>query len=97
MFSNVYRGKKVIITGHTGFKGSWLICWLVKLGAEVVGISKDVPTKPSMFEDLEKVTMPLVVWCACGTSYGSGRDGGGYGGSGGSGGGGSGDGGDEVT
>jgi len=52
MFSNVYRGKKVLVTGHTGFKGSWLTCWLVKLGAEVVGISKDVPTKPSMFEDL---------------------------------------------
>jgi len=57
MFSNVYRGKKVLITGHTGFKGSWLICWLVKLGAEVVGISKDVPTKPSMFEDLELESM----------------------------------------
>ena len=57
MFSNVYRGKKVLITGHTGFKGSWLICWLIKLGAEVVGISKDVPTKPSMFEDLELESM----------------------------------------
>ena len=45
-------GKKVLITGHTGFKGSWLTCWLLKLGAEVVGISKDIPTSPSMFEDL---------------------------------------------
>ena len=44
--------KKVLITGHTGFKGSWLTCWLLKLGAEVVGISKDIPTSPSMFEDL---------------------------------------------
>ena len=52
MFSNVYSGKKVLVTGHTGFKGSWLTCWLLKLGAEVVGVSKDVPTKPSMFEDL---------------------------------------------
>ena len=52
MFSNIYSGKKVLITGHTGFKGSWLCMWLLKLGAEVVGVSKDVPTKPSMFEEL---------------------------------------------
>lgn len=52
MFSNVYSGKKVLVTGHTGFKGSWLTCWLLKLGAEVVGVSKDVPSQPSMFEDL---------------------------------------------
>ena len=53
MFSDIYRGKKVLITGHTGFKGSWLTCWLIKLGAEVVGLSKDIPTQPSMFEDLK--------------------------------------------
>jgi len=52
MFSGVYKGKKVLITGHTGFKGSWLTTWLVNLGAEVCGISKDIPTKPSMFEEL---------------------------------------------
>ena len=52
MFGNVYKGKKVLITGHTGFKGSWLTCWLMKLGAEVIGISKDIPTNPSMFENL---------------------------------------------
>jgi CDP-glucose 4,6-dehydratase len=52
MFCNIYSGKKVLVTGHTGFKGSWLTCWLVRLGAEVVGVSKDVPTHPSMFEDL---------------------------------------------
>ena len=57
MFSDIYRGKKVLITGHTGFKGSWLTCWLIKLGAEVVGLSKDVPTQPSMFEDLELESM----------------------------------------
>ena len=44
--------KKVIVTGHTGFKGSWLTAMLIKLGAEVVGISKDLPTSPSMFEEL---------------------------------------------
>lgn len=52
MFSNIYTGKKVLITGHTGFKGSWLCVWLLKLGADVVGVSKDIPTQPSMFEEL---------------------------------------------
>ena len=40
MFQNVYANKKVLITGHTGFKGSWLCQWLLKLGAQVVGFSK---------------------------------------------------------
>lgn len=52
MFSNSFYGKKVIVTGHTGFKGTWLTAWLLKLGAEVTGISIDIPTTPSMFEEL---------------------------------------------
>ena len=52
MFNNVYNGKKVVVTGHTGFKGAWLTLWLKMLGAEVMGISNDVPTSPSMFEIL---------------------------------------------
>jgi len=52
MFNNVYKNKKVLITGHTGFKGSWLTTWLLKLGAHIIGISKDIPTTPSMFEVL---------------------------------------------
>lgn len=52
MFLNIYSGKKVLVTGHTGFKGSWLTCWLLELGANVVGISKDIPTQPSMFKEL---------------------------------------------
>lgn len=52
MFDNIYKGKKVLITGHTGFKGSWLTTWLLKLGANVIGISKNIPTNPSMFEEL---------------------------------------------
>ena len=44
-----FKGKKVVITGHTGFKGSWLTIWLLHLGAKVIGISKDIPTKPSNF------------------------------------------------
>jgi len=52
VFNNVYSGKKVVITGHTGFKGTWLTVWLLKLGATVIGISKDIPTHPSIFEQL---------------------------------------------
>ena len=44
-----YKNKKVLITGHTGFKGSWLAIWLTYLGANVVGISNSIPTKPSNF------------------------------------------------
>lgn len=52
MFNDIYRNKKVLVTGHTGFKGTWLTIWLLKMGARVIGISKDVPTSPSMFEEL---------------------------------------------
>jgi len=52
MFNNVYHHKKVLITGNTGFKGAWLTMWLLELGAEIIGISKDIPTNPSLFETL---------------------------------------------
>lgn len=48
-----YQGKRVLVTGNTGFKGAWLTCWLLDLGAEVYGFSDRVPTNPSMFELLE--------------------------------------------
>ena len=48
--SGFYSGKKVFITGHTGFKGSWLCAVLVRLGAEVTGYALDPPTEPSLFE-----------------------------------------------
>lgn len=50
MNSNFWKNKKVLLTGHTGFKGSWLSIWLKKLDVELVGFSKDIPTKPSLFE-----------------------------------------------
>ncbi|MBF0328450.1 MAG: CDP-glucose 4,6-dehydratase [Nitrospirae bacterium] len=53
MFGNEFKDKKVLITGSTGFKGSWLSAWLLKLGAQVFGISKDIPTEPSLFEVLK--------------------------------------------
>ncbi len=46
---NIFHNKKVLITGHTGFKGSWLSIWLTDLGAKVVGASVDVPSDPSNF------------------------------------------------
>lgn len=52
MFGHSYFGKKVVITGHTGFKGSWLSIWLNMLGAEIFGISTGPPTRPSMFNEL---------------------------------------------
>lgn len=52
MFGNVYNGKKVLVTGHTGFKGSWLTTWLLELGADVCGVSNEIPTTPAMFDVL---------------------------------------------
>lgn len=49
LFSGVYAGKRVLVTGHTGFKGSWLYYWLNDLGAEVCGYALDVPYSPSHF------------------------------------------------
>ena len=46
----MFSGSKVLVTGHTGFKGSWLSLWLHQLGAEVVGLSLNVPTQPSHFQ-----------------------------------------------
>jgi CDP-glucose 4,6-dehydratase len=45
-----YKGKTVLITGHTGFKGTWLALWLGSLGAEVIGYSLDPPTDPSVYQ-----------------------------------------------
>lgn len=53
MFNNIYKNKKVFLTGHTGFKGSWLALWLTRLGAEVCGYSLSPNTKPSMFQKLD--------------------------------------------
>src|SRR5262245_47795774 len=50
MTGDFWRGKKVFVTGNTGFKGSWLSLWLAHVGARVQGYSLKPPTKPSLFE-----------------------------------------------
>ncbi|NCQ47252.1 MAG: CDP-glucose 4,6-dehydratase, partial [Shewanella frigidimarina] len=49
--SNFWHGKKVFLTGHTGFKGSWLSLWLAEMGATVKGYALNPPTTPSLFEE----------------------------------------------
>ena len=49
-YLKTFKNKKIIVTGHTGFKGSWLSLWLKSMGAKVIGISKDIPTSPSNFK-----------------------------------------------
>ena len=49
MFGNFFAGKRVFLTGHTGFKGSWLSLWLTRLKAEVLGFSLDYPSEPNLF------------------------------------------------
>ena len=50
--SNFFSGKKVLVTGHTGFKGSWLCKWLDILEADIVGISDKTPTSPCLYDQL---------------------------------------------
>ena len=50
LFSAIYKDRTVLVTGHTGFKGSWLVYWLKELGANVIGYSIDIPTKPNHIE-----------------------------------------------
>jgi len=49
MFQNAFQGRRILVTGHTGFKGSWLTRWLLELGAEVTGLALAPDTNPSLF------------------------------------------------
>ncbi|MCH2211636.1 MAG: CDP-glucose 4,6-dehydratase [Fuerstiella sp.] len=53
VFNNIYSGKRVLVTGHTGFKGSWLTCWLQRLGARVCGIGLSPETDPNHWDLLD--------------------------------------------
>ena len=50
VLKSTYAGKLVLVTGHTGFKGSWLSLWLRRLGARVIGLALEPPSEPSNFE-----------------------------------------------
>jgi CDP-glucose 4,6-dehydratase len=52
-FRKSYNGRRIFVTGHTGFKGSWLCQWLVNLGAVVKGYALDPPSQPSLFDELQ--------------------------------------------
>ena len=52
IFDGIFEGKTVLVTGHTGFIGSWLTLWLNHLGANVIGYSLNPPTNPSLFDIL---------------------------------------------
>lgn len=57
MLSPFFAGKSVLVTGHTGFKGSWLCLWLHRMGAEVTGLSLEPPTTPNHFTDANVVDL----------------------------------------
>lgn len=50
--TNIFKNKKIFITGNTGFKGSWLSLWMISIGAKVYGYSKNIPTNPSLYRSL---------------------------------------------
>lgn len=52
LFGGVFDGRRVLLTGHTGFKGSWLAFWLIMLGARVTGYALKPSTRPSLFDEL---------------------------------------------
>jgi len=59
LFDGIYKDKTVLVTGHTGFKGSWLCLWLEEMGANVIGYSLEAPTTPNHIEllDLDMVSI----------------------------------------
>jgi len=60
MFDNIYENKKVLITGHTGFKGSWLCAWLEKLGSDIMGYALSPPTNPNHYELLKEILLKIM-------------------------------------
>lgn len=61
LFGGIYRDKKVLVTGHTGFKGSWLVRWLKLLGAEVHGIALDPPSQPNHYQLLNNTVSSTIL------------------------------------
>src|SRR5882724_530444 len=63
MFDSFYLNKTVLVTGHTGFKGSWLSLWLKKLGAKVHGLSLPTPTNPNLHEIIRQHSFEAEIEC----------------------------------
>lgn len=63
MFNSFFRGKRVLVTGHTGFKGGWLSLWLKHLGAEVLGLSLQPPTVPNIYEIIKAYAFAAEAEC----------------------------------
>lgn len=64
LFGGIYKGKKVLVTGHTGFKGSWLALWLKQMGADVYGLALEPPSQPNHF-DLLKLEVKSYIQNIC--------------------------------
>ncbi len=63
MFAGYYHNRRVLITGHTGFKGAWLSLWLKTLGARVTGLSLPPPTQPNLYEIIRPDTFEREITC----------------------------------
>jgi len=64
--ADFWNGKRVLVTGHTGFKGSWMVTWLRSMGAQVSGYSLAPDTQPSLFSEIEKdLKMDSVIGDIC--------------------------------
>ncbi len=63
MFSGFYQGRRVLVTGHTGFKGGWLSLWLKRLGALVWGVSLPPPTHPNLHEIIQAAAFAGEIQC----------------------------------
>lgn len=60
LFNGIYKGKTILLTGNTGFKGSWMAYWLTKMGAKVIGYSNKIPTEPSHFKLLNDASVEYI-------------------------------------
>ena len=63
MFNDAYKSQRVLVTGHTGFKGSWLSLWLQQLGARVYGLGLAAPTQPNLHEIVRTPTFEREIIC----------------------------------
>ncbi|MEK7780223.1 MAG: GDP-mannose 4,6-dehydratase, partial [Verrucomicrobiota bacterium] len=63
MFAGYYHNRRVLVTGHTGFKGGWLALWLKKLGAHVTGLALPAPTDPNLHAIIQPGTFEREIMC----------------------------------